>query len=119
MSRLIQVALPSGQVIWANVAEGPSDVGGMDALRKISLDDLRDTVEGVAQTVAGAVERIAPDQVGVEFGLELSLKTGKLTSVLAEASGKASIKLTLSWSGDKSPALAGDGDDNGNDDTGD
>ncbi|SCL44638.1 hypothetical protein GA0070606_0382 [Micromonospora citrea] len=97
MSRLVKVQLPSGQQIWAQVTDGPADVGAADALRSLSAEDLRDTIEGVAQSVAAAAESVLPDQVSLEFGLELSLKTGKLTSVLAEAAGKASLKLTLTW----------------------
>ncbi|MBO3745211.1 hypothetical protein J5X84_03960 [Streptosporangiaceae bacterium NEAU-GS5] len=62
------------------------------------ITDLRETVEGVTQSVAQALRRVQPDEVSVEFGVELAVKTGKLTSVLAEGSGTATIKLTLTWS---------------------
>jgi hypothetical protein len=89
MSRLVKVQLPTGQQIWARVTDGPTDVGAVDTLRSLSAEDLREAIEGVAQSVAEAAESVLPDQVSLEFGLELSLKTGKLTSVLAEAAGKA------------------------------
>ncbi len=90
MSRLLPVELPSGQVIWARVStEGPTDVGASDVIRGLRLDDLREIVEGVTRSVAEAAENVRPDQISVEFGIELALKTGKLTSVLAEGSAKA------------------------------
>lgn len=107
MSRLIQVQLPTGQTIWANVADGPADVSASQTLRRLPLEDLQETIEGVTQTIAEAAERVRPDEVSLEFGLELSLKTGKLTSVLAEAAGKASLRLTLTWN--PGPHRRGDG----------
>lgn len=99
MFEVMPVVLPSGQTILARVqVTGPVDVGAGDAVRKLAMKDLRETVEGVTQSVQGSLQRVRPDQVSVEFGVELALKTGKLTSVLAEGSGKANIKLTLTWS---------------------
>jgi hypothetical protein len=110
---MIQVRLPSGQTVWANVAGGPADVGATDAIKDLPVEELRDTIEGVSQSVVEAVEGAFPDEVSVEFGLELAVKTGKLVSVLAEASGKASLKVTLTWNSSgrrKSSAPADDED---------
>jgi hypothetical protein len=115
MSEVVPVTLPSGHTILARVqVEGPVDVGAGARLRNLAITDLRETVEGVTQSVAQALRRVRPDEVSVEFGVELAVKTGKLTSVLAEGSGKASIKLTLTWSdGDalRSSAASADADD--------
>jgi hypothetical protein len=115
VSEVVPVTLPSGQTILARVQiEGPVDVGARTALRKLAVTDLRETVEGVTQSVAQALRRVQPDEVSVEFGVELAVKTGKLTSVLAEGEGKASIKLTLTWSsGDalRASAMTADGGD--------
>jgi hypothetical protein len=117
MSTVIEVQLPTGQIILARVAdEGPTDVGVGSGRWNLSLGDLRRTVEGVTQTVSDALHHVRPDTVSLEFGIELAVTTGKLTSILAEGSGRASIKLTLSWntadgsSGDIAPATdRGDG----------
>ena len=118
MSEVIPVTLPSGQTILARVqVEGPVDVGARAALRRLSIADLRETVEGVTQSVAQALRRVQPDEVSVEFGVELAVKTGKLISVLAEGSSKTSIKLTLTWNSSDalrtSAAEADQDDDNG------
>ncbi|NUW41344.1 CU044_2847 family protein [Nonomuraea rhodomycinica] len=98
MSNVVPIELPDGEVILARVrVEGPSDVGSTQVLRKLPVDDLRKVVTGVAGTVADAVESVRPDQVSVEFGIEIAVKSGKVASVLAEAGGKASLKLTLTW----------------------
>lgn len=60
MPRMIQVRLPSGQIVWANVASGPSDVGATDAIKELPVEELRDTIEGVSQSVIEAVEGRLP-----------------------------------------------------------
>ncbi|WP_066374642.1 CU044_2847 family protein [Herbidospora mongoliensis] len=97
----MQVLLPGGEVIWAHVAvDGPANVTA-GAMPRLNVDELRDTVHGVSKSLRAAVDDLLPDQVQVEFGLELTLKSGKLTSILAEAGGKASLKVSLTWSTSK------------------
>jgi hypothetical protein len=95
----VRVELPTGEVIWARLSDdsGPSNVSAEDVLHRLDLADLRGTIQGVSQSVRAALGGLRPDQVSVQFGLELAVKTGKLTSLLAEASGKASIAVTVSW----------------------
>jgi hypothetical protein len=105
MSGLLRIVLPTGQQLWANVsADGPADVSLPQAIHKLDLEDLRNTIEGVAQSIHAAVESVRPDQLSLEFGVELAMKTGKLTSVLAEVSGSASLKITMSWNTDPNAA---------------
>lgn len=95
----LQVSLPNGDQIWARVAvEGPSDVSS-SPLKRLQLDDLGQTIQSVADTVREAAKDLVPDELEVEFGLELTLKAGKLTSMLAEASGSASMRVKLIWKG--------------------
>jgi hypothetical protein len=58
----------------------------------------------MAATLRVAVDDLAPDEVQVEFGLELALKSGQLVSMLAEAGATASVKVTLAWKGDAATA---------------
>ena len=99
-SKPVQVELPTGEVIWARVTvDGPQNVtsGG---LQRLDVEDLRRTVRGVSASLREAVEDLVPDEVQVEFGLELALKSGKLISLLAEAGATASAKVILTWKGD-------------------
>ena len=73
---------------------GPRNVGVADAL---SFDGVRDTVEAVAGQLAQVWDRVEPSQASVEFGLSLTAKAGKLTGLLVDADGSASLKLTLTW----------------------
>ncbi|MGW0485377.1 CU044_2847 family protein [Nonomuraea sp. NPDC003214] len=116
MSNVVPIELPDGEVILARVrVEGPSDVGATRVLQKLPVDDLRKVVNGVAGTVADAVESVRPDQVSVEFGIEIAVKSGKVASVLAEAGGKASLKLTLTWDTARDKQARGAADSDGED----
>jgi hypothetical protein len=105
-SRPVQVELPTGEVIWARVTvDGPQNVtsGG---LQRLDVSDLGQTVRGISASLRQAVSTLTPDEVQVEFGLELALKSGKIISMLAEAGTTASVKVTLAWKGDATEAAS-------------
>ncbi|WP_162907741.1 CU044_2847 family protein [Allorhizocola rhizosphaerae] len=97
MKEIVEVELPDGEVILAEVAMVDSDVGAFDRFR---LDEARSAISKVGgwalQTVRSSLPE-APDRFGVEIGLKLAVKSGVLTSVLAEASGEASITVKMEW----------------------
>lgn len=100
MSKSIQVQMPSGEIIWARVdGDSPQNVSNSQMIKKLDLDELKDAIHGVSESMRLALDDLRPDEVAIEFGVELAVKSGKLTSVLAEASGKASIKIMLAWKG--------------------
>ena len=99
-SKVIQVELPTGQVIWARVpVEGVANVSE-GTLQRLDIEDVRSTVRGVSDSLRQAFDDLMPAQVQIEFGLELAVKTGKITSLLAEAGAKATVKIALTWTGD-------------------
>ncbi|MGF1428518.1 CU044_2847 family protein [Kitasatospora sp. LaBMicrA B282] len=67
----------------------------------LTLDQVRETVQGVgrwaAETIAQSAVAGAPDAFEVEFGLKLAVKSGHLVGVIAEAGSEASLKVRLSW----------------------
>jgi Trypsin-co-occurring domain 1 len=73
---------------------GPETVGLGDAF---SFDGVTETVETIATQVSRAWEKVHPAEASVEFGLALSTKTGKLTGLLVEGTGEASLKVTVTW----------------------
>lgn len=44
-----------------------------------------------------ALEKVKPRSASVEFGLEVSFEEGKLTALLVQGSGTASVNITLQW----------------------
>lgn len=73
---------------------GPQTVGVTDAF---SFDGVRETVEAVAEELSQAWQTVRPSEATVEFGLNLTAKTGKLTGLLVEGNGSASLKVSLTW----------------------
>jgi hypothetical protein len=83
-------------VFYAEVEDtgGPQTVGLEDVL---AFDGVRETIEAIAAELAGAWEQVKPDEASVEFGLALTAKSGKLTGLLVEGGGSASLKVALTW----------------------
>ncbi|MFJ7274838.1 CU044_2847 family protein [Kitasatospora sp. NPDC098663] len=106
MSELVQVVTPEG-TFWARIEEqrGPRDV----ALRRPSyqLDDLASTLQTVVGNVRSGLRAAAPDEFTLEFGIELSVKTGVLVSAVTGVDGKASLKVTATWRKSGETALSG------------
>lgn len=99
MRQLVEVQLPDGQIICARVESpgGPQDSGLFDAGARV-LRGFDATLRSVAANVHDAVAQAAPDEVSVEFGVELALGKDGLVAALAGTSGSAAVKVTLSWS---------------------
>lgn len=92
-----------GTEFFVEVVEA-SGVGTVGLGDTLSFDGVADTVTAVARSLSSAWEVIRPDEATVEFGLKVTAKSGKLTGLLVEGGGEASLKVTLTW---KSAADAG------------
>ncbi|MFF4344496.1 CU044_2847 family protein [Kitasatospora sp. NPDC001540] len=101
MQQLVELAMPDGQTVWALV-EGPSGprdsgLGGQLATR---LEGLQESLHAVAANVRSAVAAARPDEVSVEFGLELAAGRGGVVAALTGVGGKATFKVALKWTAD-------------------
>ncbi len=97
------VLVRSGEAeFWVRVADagGPSPIGLGEAL---SFEGFRETVEEIGSQLSAAWDRVKPNEAVVEFGLTVTAKSGKLTGLLLDGEGEASLKVTLTWSGGRDP----------------
>lgn len=114
---ITQVRLDDGTVVWARISEAqelrsPGDDGGggyedTTAVRRVAdlAGGLSDVVRGVVGSLRDGLSAAKPQEVEVEFGIELSARAGKVISLLADGEGKASVKVTLRWTeADPAPA---------------
>jgi hypothetical protein len=104
MSRLVEFPLQDGGAILVQVDEaaaGPVTRGLGD--RRLVTEQAQQSFEQAIARVQPAAQALisrlraladAPDEVGVEFGLELSAEAG---AFIAAASSTANFKVTLSW----------------------
>jgi hypothetical protein len=93
---LVQVELPDNEVIWALVEKsGPRDVAS-DTMPRV-LSGLTETIRGVAGNIRRAVHEARPDELSVEFGIELATSETGLVAALVGVNGNASVKVTVNW----------------------
>ncbi|MFF0449790.1 CU044_2847 family protein [Streptomyces sp. NPDC004609] len=108
MSELVQAEMPDGTTMWVRVGdgdEGPRDTSFGGALSR-RLDDLPRTLESVTRSVREGLRNASPDEVALEFGIEVAVKSGQLVSVLTEAGGSATLRVTVTWRKDEHPQTA-------------
>ncbi|MET9429583.1 CU044_2847 family protein [Streptomyces sp. NPDC003036] len=100
MSQPVRLEMPDGQVIWATVAEegGPSDSGIGERLVE-RLEGFQQSLRAIATNTRAAVAGAMPDEVTVEFGLELAAGQDGVVAAVVGGSGKAAFKVTLKWNG--------------------
>ena len=104
--RVERIELPDGTEVWARLsapvlADGEEygdyeDVGALDGV-VARVRHLRGLITGVAASVRDAAAQAAPDEVSVEFGVELAVKSGAIVSVLADGESRAALTVTLTW----------------------
>jgi hypothetical protein len=85
-----------GTQFYVEVAE-QSGVGTVGLGQVVSFDGVRDTVAAIAGELAEVWHRVRPDEARVEFALKLVSKSGKLTGLLVEGGGEATLTVALTW----------------------
>lgn len=95
---IVYAQLPGGGMVAVRAVElgGPADVSALDALK---FEDVAKTIRSIAETIGSAVKHSAPSKGTVSFGLEVAVESGKLTSLLVQGSGTATLNITLEWGG--------------------
>ncbi|MEK6257599.1 MAG: CU044_2847 family protein [Planctomycetota bacterium] len=93
--QVIPVRLDDGRVILASVEM----LGGEEnvAASTLSFDGAVSAIEGIAKQLSRVFDSVKPQKATVEFGVSLSVESGKLTALLVGAKGDASLKIALQW----------------------
>ena len=89
-----------------------SDGGGPTTISDrgpLSFEGVRETIAGIASELAQVWDTVRPTEASVEFGLKLSAKSGKLTGLLVEGGGEASLTVSLTWARQAAGGPSGDG----------
>ncbi|WP_413752762.1 hypothetical protein NRF20_15500 [Streptomyces sp. R-74717] len=115
-ARITRIEMPDGTPVWARIsgaeeltkpARGPAftDIGygGLAEQVQARVESLQAVVTSVARSLAEPLRAVRPDEVSVEFGIELTAKAGKVVGLLADGEAKGGIKVTLTWSGGGPP----------------
>lgn len=67
------------------------------SLPTLPFGEIRESIIEVSREIAGALQQVKPDKASVKFGLEVGIKEGKLTTLIAKGSMKANLEITLEW----------------------
>jgi hypothetical protein len=89
-----------GVSFFVELAEGGGDdlgVGVAGLEDRLDFSGVRDTIGAVAGQLASVWERVQPSEATVAFGLKVTGKSGKLTGLLVEGGGEASLTVTMKW----------------------
>ncbi|KUJ40534.1 CU044_2847 family protein [Streptomyces sp. NPDC093228] len=121
-TRIARIEMPDGTPVWARISGAGelavppgelsyTDTGFADRV-EAQVESLHSVVTSVARSLAGPLRAVRPDEVSVEFGIELTAKAGKVVGLLADGEAKAGITVTLTWQGGP-PAADPSGDASG------
>jgi hypothetical protein len=105
-SRVVEVVLPNKIIALVRAVEfdegqpsgGAEKIGWKD---HFDFDQVSGTLEGVAQAIRAGLQNVKPTRTTVELGIQLAVKSGKLTGVLVDGEANASLKVTLEWGNDQ------------------
>ncbi|MCA6093771.1 hypothetical protein LE181_16580 [Streptomyces sp. SCA3-4] len=116
---ITQVRLDDGTVVWARVTQAQELAAGepwgayedSSAARRVAdlAGGLSDVVRGVAGSLRMGLAAAKPHEVTVQFGIELSAQAGRVVSLLADGSGKASVTVSLTWTENGGGGAPGNG----------
>lgn len=113
-TEIVEVEMPDGGVINAEVlvSDSITDIG---AGSKLKLDEAKASIASFVRWAVGTVGLTAEDstsastpdpvsppgmilsRVGLEFGLNLAVKSGTVTGVIVSVGGEASAVVKLEW----------------------
>lgn len=100
-SHVVRVELPNKALALVQ-SVGPLDqeVEKVGWTETFNLDDVSRSLEGIALAIRSGIAGAKPSKVSVVFGVDLTIKSGKLTSLIVDGESKGSIEVTLEWAGD-------------------
>ena len=94
-TRLVPVTLPNGHPLQVEATTVETLEGA--GFQAKSFDGVIGAIEGIAMAVQSALTKVKPTKATVEVGLEVGVEAGQLTALLVKGSGKANLKITLTW----------------------
>src|SRR5687768_3113886 len=98
--RVVEMVLPNGVTALVRAVDANGVGTGAtktSALGKLDFDEVGGILTGLSEAVKSSVDKVTPDKVSVEFGLQMAMKSGRLTGLLVDGQGSGSLKVTLEW----------------------
>ena len=91
----IPIRLTNGKIMYVETS-----VSGEQLVSNTTwnFSDISDEISGITEDLHAILSKVKPNKASIEFGIDLSIESGKLASVLVKGKGKANVKVTLEWS---------------------
>ena len=96
-SKIITVQLDDGTSVKINATALGGEEDVLDLERILPFKAVTDTIESVANAVLATLQKVKPDKASIEFGVEVALESGALTTLIVKGTGTGNLKITLEW----------------------
>jgi hypothetical protein len=101
----VPAELPNGVTVRIE-ARSVGEVQKVGALLPVQFAEITGAIEGISQALIETLDRVRPQKVSVEFGLELGFEAGKLTALLVKGTATANLSIKLEWAKDGKPSVS-------------
>src|SRR5438105_2200716 len=95
---VIELRLPNGSSVAVRVKEATTGAEKTSLLGALEFKDIVESIAGISEALGEVLHRCQPTKASVNFGLELSAKSGKLMALLVDGEGKGTLNVGLEWS---------------------
>jgi hypothetical protein len=95
-TKIVKSQLGDGAIVYIQATA----LGGEEYIssKLLPFTEVTETIKGIAKSMVETLKEVRPRSASVEFGLEVGVESGKLTTLLVKGSGTANLKITLEWS---------------------
>ncbi|HEY4387042.1 MAG TPA: CU044_2847 family protein [Ktedonobacteraceae bacterium] len=92
----VRIPLENGSVIYIETehASGEEKVG---IFHTTSFKEVTGAIEGIADALVATFKKVKPSGASVEFGVDVGIESGHLTTLLVKGTANATLKITLTW----------------------
>lgn len=94
----------NGPLVMIALADGSSPERDVGIAHVLSFDRLVNSIGAIAESMTRALRTAKPDEAEVEFGVDVGVEAGELTSLIVKGSGTATLRIKLAWRGDTAAA---------------
>jgi hypothetical protein len=93
-----------GPVVMVALAHDASPERDVAIGRLLSFDGLTRSIGAVAESMTQALRAAKPSEAEVEFGVDIGVEAGELTSLIVKGTGTATLRVKLTWRDASTPA---------------
>jgi hypothetical protein len=92
---IFRASLADGTIVYIQA----TSLGGEEevAFTIPSFEDVAHSIESIATSLGAAIKKAKPKKAAVEFGVEITLESGRLMTLMAKGTENANLKITLEW----------------------